>query len=158
MKQTAGGGPNNWTSYPAKYLDAKGQPTDCPATYPGRGAVDLVNQQWLAGLLGVAAAFSAASNVPVWCNQVGVVSATPGSQLWVNDCLDNFNAIGVGFCVWVLRVPYNIGSIADPFGSTNSYGDIGLYGQDMNSGVWLPNTGLIAMLTSKFKTAQTVQI
>jgi hypothetical protein len=155
-QQSQGGGPNNWDSYPGSYLDKKGQPTDCPASYPGRGAVDLINQQWLAGLLGVGAAFSAANSVPVWCNQIGIVSATPDSQSWFGDCLDNFNAIGVGYCVWVLRVPYNTGSIGDPFGSTNSYGDIGLYGQDMNSGDWLPNSGLVALLSSKFKTAQNV--
>ena len=158
QQQTQGGGPNNWVAYPGKFLDTKGQRTDCPVTYPGRGAVDLINQQWLAGLLNVGAAFSAVNNVPVWCNQIGVPSATPGSQQWVSDCTDNFNAIGVGFCVWALRVPFGVGAVGNPFGSTNSYGDIGLYGQDMNSGVWLPNTGLIAMLTTKFQAAQAAPI
>ena len=158
QQQTQGGGPNNWVAYPGMFLDTKGQRTDCPVTYPGRGAIDLINQQWLAGLLAVGAAFSAAHNVPVWCNQIGVPSATPGSLAWVSDCTDNFNAIGVGFCVWNLRVPYGVGAIANPFGSTNSYGDIGLYGQDMNSGVWLPNTGLIAILRTKFQAAQAVPI
>lgn len=118
----AGGG------YPGYFNDTKGEMGDCD--YAGRGGQPvLMDKSFLSGLIQCLVKVRQIYNVPVFVQQLGVRSGTPGSLAWTNDVLDILNADNIGWAYWVYRTR--------PGNGENSLfqNDIGVVWQDQ-SGQW----------------------
>ena len=109
--------------------------------YPGPN----LDKEYLQERLDFALEFSSLEDVPIWCNQVGVPWATPGSAAWIADALAVLAP--VGFCWWVLRVSNSTGVIPGSGTTNNSMGDYGFYGMDA-AGNWQRNEPLVAAWTA----------
>jgi hypothetical protein len=74
--------------------------------YPGYmdadydGVDEYVDKNWLDDLLGRADEFKTANNVPVGCNEYGVVRWVPGGAAFMRDLMDLFEQRGINYALW----------------------------------------------------------
>ena len=130
-------------SYPGYFPDTSGaNKKTYTCVYPGQGTTVLLNKTFLAGLLSCATSFRSTYNVPVWINQVGIRTATPGSSQYIQDTLDLFRSDNLGFAWWTYRVQYkSSGMRTGDFGS----GDLGVYYQNSDNS-WHLQSSLLNLL------------
>ncbi|MBA3788846.1 cellulase family glycosylhydrolase [Patescibacteria group bacterium] len=128
------------TGYPGSYQD-QGLSSDV-CNYSGKGQVVTLNKTFLSGLLGCATHFRDAHAVPIFINQVGIRSGTPGGFQYVQDVLDLFHTNNIGFAYWTYRSPTTSKGLAD--------GDIGVVYQT-SDGSWIQKPDWIARLSTFFR-------
>lgn len=126
--------------YPGTYKD--GGASAC--AYPGQGTTVVMNKTFLAGLLGCATSFSAAHHVPVYIDQIGVPTSTPGALQYDKDVLSLINNDGLGFLFWNYRMSYK------PQTGYVPGGDNGVMWQD-SSGAWFTKSNFSATVGCAFK-------
>jgi hypothetical protein len=135
--------PGDMTGYPGTYADkAPGNEASC-TNYPGAGQTVHLDKSWLAGLLTCATNFRSAHNVPIWANQIGIRTETPGSTQYINDVLDLFRTDNIGFAWWTYRNRYTQSDDIVGEGAGPVY-------QNSN-GTWSTQTNLMNILTTYLK-------
>ena len=97
-------------SYPSTYVDNKGgQSVAC--NYTGVGSKVMMDHIFLAGLVGCATAFRTYYHVPIFCDQIGIRTATPNAINWESDQLATFAANNIGWVHWLWRLNYSASNI-----------------------------------------------
>jgi hypothetical protein len=143
MKSDSGGGGATHGGYPGYFTDTKGSIGDCD--YPGRGGAPvMMDKAFLAGLIQCLVKVRQTYDVPVFVQQVGVRSGTPGSMAWANDVLDVLNADHIGWTYWIYRTR--------PGNGRNSLhqNDIGVIYEDAG-GQWRQKSDWIGMLSAHMR-------
>ena len=83
-------------------------------TYPGfidadyDGIAEYVDKNWLDSLLGAVDDFMSANNVPVGCNEYGLVRWAPGGSVFMDDLMDLFEQRGINYALWEWSPSYEI--------------------------------------------------
>ena len=126
------------TGYPGNYVD-RSSARNSTCNYPNKRGNIYLDKTWLSGLLSCATNFRSAHNVPIWINQVGIRTITPGSSQYIQDVLDLFNSNNIGFAWWTYRVP---NTLQAGLGA----GDLGVLYQKA-TGAWVTQTNLMNLLT-----------
>jgi hypothetical protein len=76
-----------------------------PGTYTNKktGQSFYLDKEWITNLLQNAVRFRQTHNVPLFVNQVGVYTASPGSAQYTRDTLGLFDDLGIGYTWWKYR-------------------------------------------------------
>ena len=123
---------NQFIGYPNYFLDNKGKTPGVGGSYPGKGQTVLMDKTFLTGLAKVASDFSTSNNVPVFCDQIGIRTVTPGSYQYIQDVCDIMISFGIGWAIWTIRSYYSASGLLA--------GDIGMYWQDKQGKLFAKNS------------------
>lgn len=128
----------NCIAYPGTFVDTRGDQPSVTCSYANESGSFPLNYGSVGALLACVTAARTSYNIPVFIDQIGIRTVTPGALQYMTDVTTQVTAAGLGFDYWVYRLSYNVNNI--PNG-----GDISVLWQD-SGGVWHANAAWYALI------------